>query len=67
VIYDVGRREPFLDAKARSKDGRPGVSIAWFELLYQTLLGLREGPRFGSFVAIYGIPGTLTLIDQRLA
>jgi lysyl-tRNA synthetase, class I len=66
IIYDVGRREPFLDTsgKAKSKDGRPGVSIAWFELLYQALLGLEKGPRFGSFVAIYGIPNTIALIDR---
>ena len=61
LIYEVGRREPYLDT---SKPGRPGVSIAWFELLYQTLLGLEKGPRFGSFVAIYGIDNTIALIDR---
>ncbi len=68
VIYDVGRREPFLDTsgKAKTKDGRPGVSIAWFDLLYQVLLGLEKGPRFGSFVAIYGIDNTIALIDHAI-
>jgi len=68
VVYDIGRREPFLDTsgKAKTKDGRPGVSIAWFDLLYQVLLGLEKGPRFGSFVAIYGIDNTIALIDRTI-
>jgi lysyl-tRNA synthetase class 1 len=68
VVYDIGRREPFLDTsdKAKTKDGQPGVSIAWFDLLYQVLLGLEKGPRFGSFVAIYGIDNTIALIDHAL-
>jgi len=68
VVYEVGRREPFLDTTGKSKgrDGRPGVSIAWFDLLYQALLGLEKGPRFGSFVAIYGVANTVALIQRRL-
>jgi lysyl-tRNA synthetase class 1 len=64
LVYDAGRREPFLDA---GKEGRPGVSRAWFNALYQVLLGQPEGPRFGSFVALYGIPGTVGLIETALA
>jgi lysyl-tRNA synthetase, class I len=65
LVYDAGRREPFL---APGKDGsRPGVSRAWFNALYQVLLGQPEGPRFGSFVALYGIPGTIGLIETALA
>jgi lysyl-tRNA synthetase class 1 len=64
LVYDAGRREPFLDT---SKEGRPGVSRAWFNALYQVLLGQPEGPRFGSFVALYGIPGTIGLIETALA
>ena len=53
VVYEIGRREPFLDknGKAKSKDGKPGVSLDWFNMLYQVLLGQEKGPRFGSFVA----------------
>ena len=39
----------------------------WFQALYQILLGQDQGPRFGSFVALYGIDKTLALIDDGLA
>jgi lysyl-tRNA synthetase class 1 len=69
VVYEVGRREPFLDktGKVKSKDGRPGVSLEWFNMLYQVLLGQEKGPRFGSFVAAYGIQNTVDMIDGALA
>ncbi len=51
VVYEIGRREPFLDHAKKGKDGRPGVSLDWFNMLYQVLLGQEKGPRFGSFVA----------------
>ena len=41
--------------KKPAKDGRPGVSLDWFNMLYQVLLGQEKGPRFGSFVAVYGV------------
>src|SRR6201991_3085934 len=50
VVYEIGRREPFLDAVKKGKDGRPGVSLDWFNMLYQVLLGQEKGPRFGPFV-----------------
>ena len=64
IVYDAGRREPFLEP---AKDGRMGVSRAWFNALYQVLLGQPEGPRFGGFVALYGIAGTIGLIETSLA
>jgi lysyl-tRNA synthetase class 1 len=69
VVYEVGRREPFLDTsgKIKTKDGKPGVSLDWFNMLYQVLLGQQKGPRFGSFVAIYGLTNTVDLIDGALA
>ncbi len=39
---------------------------AWFGALYEVLLGQSTGPRFGSFVAIFGIDRTLALIDEKL-
>ncbi|HLQ78544.1 MAG TPA: lysine--tRNA ligase, partial [Terriglobia bacterium] len=68
VVYEIGRREPFLDktGKVNSKDGRPGVSLEWFNMLYQVLLGQEKGPRFGSFVAVYGIENTVGMIDGAL-
>lgn len=67
VVYEIGRREPFLDAKKKAKDGKPGVSLDWFNMLYQVLLGQEKGPRFGSFVAVYGVRNTVDMIDGALA
>jgi lysyl-tRNA synthetase class 1 len=67
VLYDVGRRPPFLDDKKKAKDGKPGVSLDWFNMLYQVLLGQEKGPRFGSFVAVYGVANTIDMIDGALA
>jgi lysyl-tRNA synthetase class 1 len=67
VVYEVGRREPFLDHKKKAKDGKPGVSLDWFNMLYQVLLGQEKGPRFGSFVAVYGLQNTIDMIDGALA
>jgi lysyl-tRNA synthetase class 1 len=67
VVYEVGRREPFLDHKKKAKDGKPGVALDWFNMLYQVLLGQEKGPRFGSFVAAYGLGNTIDMIDGALA
>jgi lysyl-tRNA synthetase class 1 len=69
VVYEVGRREPFLDrsGKIKTKDGKPGVSLDWFNMLYQVLLGQEKGPRFGSFVALYGVQNAIDMIDGALA
>ena len=67
VVYEIGRREPFLDSKKKAKDGKPGVSLDWFNMLYQVLLGQEKGPRFGSFVAVYGLQNTVDMIDGALA
>lgn len=67
VVYEIGRREPFLDTAKKGKDGRPGVSLEWFNMLYQVLLGQEKGPRFGSFVAVYGLNNAIAMIDGALA
>jgi lysyl-tRNA synthetase, class I len=69
VVYEIGRREPFLDktGKIKTKDGKPGVTLDWFNMLYQVLLGQEKGPRFGSFVAVYGLKNTVDMIDGALA
>ena len=66
MVYEIGRREPFLDQK-KAKDGKPGVSLEWFNMLYQVLLGQEKGPRFGSFVAVYGLANSVAMIDGALA
>lgn len=40
---------------------------AWFKGLYEVLLGASEGPRFGGFIALYGIPESIKLIEAGLA
>lgn len=68
-IYNVGRAEPrYQDFKAKgATPERPGVSIEWFNTIYQVLLGEPRGPRFGSFVALYGVRETRALIRKALA
>ncbi len=39
----------------------------WFTALYEVLLGASQGPRFGGFVALYGVSETVALIDEALA
>ena len=62
-VYDVGRREPYTTTQ---KDGSVGVGQTWFNMLYQVLLGEEKGPRFGSFVALYGIENTRGLIARAI-
>jgi lysyl-tRNA synthetase class 1 len=69
AVYDVGRTVPrYHDFKAKTATPeRPGVSNALFNALYEILLGEEKGPRFGSFVAIYGIAETRALIEKALS
>ena len=39
----------------------------WFKSLYETLLGSEQGPRMGSFIALYGVANTRVLIAEALA
>ena len=39
----------------------------WFKALYEVLLGQSQGPRFGSFAAIYGVPETIALVEKGLS
>ncbi len=39
----------------------------WFKALYEVLLGASDGPRFGGFIALYGVQETITLLDRGLA
>ncbi len=68
AVYDVGRSIPRyqdLDAKGATPE-RPGVSRAWFNMLYQVLLGAERGPRFGPLVALFGLDETRALIARAL-
>ena len=39
----------------------------WFKALYEVLLGASDGPRFGGFIALYGVEETITLLDRGLS
>jgi lysyl-tRNA synthetase class 1 len=54
-VYEVGKRHSFADLKS------------WFRALYEILLGQSQGPRMGTFIAIYGIDETITLIRRAVA
>ena len=55
AVYEIGKRHPFSDLRA------------WFKSLYEVLLGQDQGPRFGSFVALYGRTETAALIRKALS
>ena len=56
IVFEVGR-EHFGKENMRN----------WFKALYEVLLGASQGPRFGSFAALYGVEETVALIDKGLA
>ena len=39
----------------------------WFTALYEVLLGASQGPRFGGFIALYGVDETVALIETALS
>ena len=55
IVYEIG------------KTGGFGELRDWFKALYQTLLGSSQGPRMGSFIALYGIDNSRRLIAEALA
>ena len=68
MLYDVGRSIPrYQDPNAKgATPDKPGVSNAWFGAIYQVLLGEERGPRFGSFIELYGVENTRALIAKAL-
>lgn len=54
VVFDVGKAHEFEPLRA------------WFQALYEVLLGQSQGPRFGSFVELYGVDETVALIREKL-
>ena len=68
ALYDIARPIPrYQDHSAKGATAaRPGVSNEFFSMIYAVLLGENQGPRLGSFIAIYGLDETRNLIDQAL-
>ena len=54
LVFEVGKAHPFPSLRD------------WFKTLYETLLGTSQGPRMGSFIALYGIENTRGLIAEAL-
>ncbi|MER9441009.1 lysine--tRNA ligase [Mesorhizobium sp. M0340] len=68
AALNVARKiERYQDHSKQSPEGGPGVSVAFFQMIYQVLIGQERGPRFGSFAALYGIAETRELIQRALA
>ncbi len=38
----------------------------WFQAIYEVLIGQTQGPRFGTFIALYGKHETIQLINDGL-
>lgn len=57
TVYEIGKDEAHGFENLRD----------WFQTLYQTLLGSDQGPRMGSFIALYGVANSRKLIAEALA
>ncbi len=55
VVRDTGKAHGFENLRE------------WFKVLYEVLLGASQGPRWGTFIALYGVARTVRLIEQGLA
>lgn len=55
IVYDVGKKHGFENLRD------------WFGALYEVLLGSEQGPRMGSFIALYGKDKTIALIKEKTA
>ena len=55
LVFSVGKDHAFENLRD------------WFKALYEVLLGQSQGPRFGGFVALYGVDETVALIEKGLA
>jgi len=69
ALYDIARPIPrYQDFSAKGATAaRPGVSNEFFNMVYAVLLGEKQGPRLGSFIAIYGLDETRALIERALS
>jgi lysyl-tRNA synthetase class 1 len=54
-VYEIGKRHGFTNLRD------------WFKAMYEVLFGQEQGPRMGSFIALYGGRETATLIRRALA
>lgn len=62
--FDTYQTEVFSSGKENGFDKKE--LRQWFQAIYEVLLGQSQGPRFGSFIELYGRTETIALIDQAL-
>ncbi len=55
IVFAVGKNHEFEPLRD------------WFKAIYEVLLGASQGPRFGGFIALYGVEETVALIHKALA
>jgi lysyl-tRNA synthetase class 1 len=55
-VFSAGKENGYDKKELRS----------WFQAIYEVLIGQSQGPRFGSFIELYGIDKTITLINEAL-
>ncbi|TAE81348.1 MAG: lysine--tRNA ligase [Alphaproteobacteria bacterium] len=63
---DAERLQEAIYAIGREYYGKEQMR-EWFACMYETLLGASQGPRMGSFIALYGTQETLQLIHEACA
>ena len=52
LIYDIGKAHEFESL------------LDWFKAMYEVMLGQSQGPRMGNFIALYGVEGSLKLVEK---
>jgi lysyl-tRNA synthetase class 1 len=74
-----GKKMPLLEVNWSSDEFLQSIVFAvgkvhgfdplrtWFSCLYEVLLGAKQGPRFGGFIALYGVRESIALIEAGLA
>jgi len=54
LVYEIGRTHGFEPMRD------------WFRAIYEVIFGASQGPRFGGFIALYGVPATAALIERAI-
>ena len=54
IVYEIGKTHGFEPLRS------------WFACLYECLFGQPQGPRMGTFFALYGVENSLALLDDAL-
>ena len=55
LVYDIGTKHQFTNMRE------------WFAAIYEVLLGAEQGPRAGSFFALFGVKKSVALIREKIS